>query len=218
MENPNRRWVVVMEQYEKYDIDYSRNLPPTNDFLANRNTLFEKSIKELRLHNGDRILEIGCDKGNFVLYLQKKFGKDNVFGIDLNKEAISAAKIQNLLYMDALHTTFSNGYFTKIFSFHTIEHIPDLSAFFKEVDRILAPGGICVMGYPAEPIRGLFSVRMAMKYYGNPLLARKIHVHKLYPRKLRKFVMGTSLRIVKSKLIFALLPQFYTVLSKPSTI
>ena len=57
---------------KSYDRKYSENLPKTNDFLVNRQALFKRTLKELHLETGDRILEVGCDRGYFVNVLKKK--------------------------------------------------------------------------------------------------------------------------------------------------
>ncbi len=117
--------------------------------------------------------------------------------------------------MDARALAFPNGVFDKIYSFHAIEHIPDLGRAFAEMDRVLKPGGRVLLVYPAEPIRGLYVVPTALLIFCNPLRARDLHVHKLSPRTLRPFLAGTSLRVVRSKLQLLLTPQFITVLHKP---
>ena len=194
-----------------YDSFYSKALPKNNDLLINRNILFKKTLYYLKIKPNDIILEVGCDKGYFVKFLQQI---TNAFGIDLNKEVISLADCNNLFVRDATNTRFPDNYFTKIYSFHTIEHIPDLRKFFNEIDRILKKNGIVVLAYPCEIFRGMCSLRQALKVYKNPFIARKLHIHKLNPKKIKKYLKGTSLKHIKSELLFALLPQYLTVLKK----
>lgn len=199
---------------ETYNLNYSKKLPKNKDIFINRNTLFKETLKYLKVKDSDRVLEVGCDKGEFVNFFQKRLGKNSAMGLDLNKEAISSSKIQNLFCMDATETKFPDKYFDKIYSFHVIEHIPDLHKFFREMDRILNDKGIIVLGYPCEIFRGMLSVRQAIKATGNPFDARKLHIHKLNPRKIKRYIRGTRLKYVRSKLMFALLPQYITVLRK----
>jgi SAM-dependent methyltransferase len=138
----------------------------------------------------------------------------NTTGIDINPEAVANAVTGGLRQMDARHLAFADASFDKIYSFHVIEHIPDLAAVFVEIDRVLEPGGRVLLVYPAEPIRGLYVIPTAMLLFGNPLRARDLHLHKLSPRALRPFLEGTSLRIVRSALHLLLTPQFVTVLRK----
>lgn len=197
-----------------YNLRYSKKLPKNSDSLINRNTLFRNTLRELNLSGESKILEIGCDKGYFVRYLQGRYGVSNVFGIDLNKEAIHSSNIPNLYVMDATQTKFKENSFDKIYTFHVIEHIPDLRKFFKELDRITKKGSIVVLGYPWELFRGMCSLRQSIKVYKTPFLARKLHIHKLNPKKIKEYIKGTSFKHKKSMLLFALLPQYLTILVK----
>lgn len=160
----------------------------------------------------DRVLEIGCGRGFLTRQIQRIAPATT--GIDLNPQAISNAVASDLRNMDARALAFPDAVFDKIYSFHAIEHIPDLGRAFAEMDRVLKPGGRVLLVYPAEPIRGLYVVPTALLLWGNPLRARDLHVHKLSPRALRPFLAGTSLRVVRSQLQFLLTPQFVTVLRK----
>jgi len=166
----------------------------------------------LRPRRTDRILEIGCGRG----YLTRRVRDiaPATIGIDLNPQAIKHAVVGNLRRMDARRLEFPDESFDKAYSFHAIEHIPDLAVVMREIDRVLKPGGRVLLVYPAEPIRGLYVIPTAIIAFGNPLRARDLHVHKLSPRALRPFLEGTSLRILRSALHLLLTPQFVTVLYK----
>jgi ubiquinone/menaquinone biosynthesis C-methylase UbiE len=170
----------------------------------------------LRPRAADRVLEIGCGRGYLTRQIQRIVPATT--GIDLNPQAISNAVTDDLRNMDARALAFPNAMFDKIYSFHAIEHIPDLGRAFAEMDRVLKPGGRVLLVYPAEPIRGLYVVPTALLIFGNPLRARDLHVHKLSPRTLRPFLAGTSLRVVRSKFQLLLTPQFITVLRKPQRV
>lgn len=166
----------------------------------------------LRPRAADRILEIGCGRGFLTREIQRL--SPATTGVDLNPQAIANAVADDVRNMDARALSFSDAVFDKIYSFHAIEHIPDLARAFAEMERVLKPGGRVLLVYPAEPIRGLYVVPTALLAFGNPLRARDLHVHKLSPRTLRPFLAGTSLRIVRKELQLLLTPQFITVLRK----
>jgi ubiquinone/menaquinone biosynthesis C-methylase UbiE len=168
--------------------------------------------KYLQPRATDHLLEVGCGRGFLTEQVQRVAPK--TIGIDLNAEAVANAVTDRLHVMDAQQLAFSDARFDKIYSFHTIEHIPDLMRAFAEVDRVLKPGGLVLLVYPAEPIRGLYVVPTAIMLFGNPLRARDIHIHKLSPWALRPYLAKTSLRIVRSTLHLLLTPQFITVLQK----
>jgi ubiquinone/menaquinone biosynthesis C-methylase UbiE len=160
----------------------------------------------------DQLLEIGCGRGFLTRRVQALAPFTR--GIDLNPEAIANGTTDHLEVMDAEHLAFADESFDKIYSFHAIEHIPDLGAAFREIDRVLRPGGSALLVYPAEPIRGLYVVPTAMILFGNPWRAREIHIHKLTPRRLRPYLAGTALQVARSRLDLFITPQFMTLLTK----
>lgn len=179
-------------------IEVDRHLRRINKFLAPR--------------TNDRILEIGCGRGFLTREVQRI--APATIGTDLNAEAVTNGVTGGLRVMDARALDFPDATFDKIYSFHAIEHIPNLAGAFAEMDRVLKPGGSVLLVYPAEPIRGLYVIPTAMILFGNPLRARDIHIHKLSPAALRPYLAGTSLWPVTNELQLLLTPQFVTVLKK----
>ena len=168
--------------------------------------------KYLTPRTNDRILEIGCGRGFLTREVQRI--APATIGIDLNAEAVTNSVTGGLRVMDARALDFPDATFDKIYSFHAIEHIPNLAGAFAEMDRVLNPGGSVLLVYPAEPIRGLYVIPTAMILFGNPFRARDIHIHKLSPAALRPYLAGTSLWTVANKLQLLLTTQFVTVLKK----
>ncbi|MFN2564566.1 MAG: class I SAM-dependent methyltransferase [Gemmatimonadaceae bacterium] len=160
----------------------------------------------------ERLLEVGCSRG-FLTRLVQQLAPDTR-GIDLNTEAIARGVTYGLAAMDAQRLAFDDESFDKAFSFHCIEHVADLGAALREMDRVLKPGGSLLLVYPAEPIRGLYVIPTAWMLFRNPLRARDLHLHRLSPRRLRPFLAGTSLETIESRIEFFLLPQFITLLRK----
>lgn len=166
----------------------------------------------LKPRTSDRLLEVGCGRGFLTRSVQGFVPATT--GIDINAAAVANAVTRDLRVMDARKLAFADASFDKIYSFHAIEHIPDLARAFAEMDRVLKPGGRVLLVYPAEPIRGLYVVPTAILLFGNPLRARDLHVHRLSPKALAPFLSGTSLHVVRSTLELFLTPQFITVLRK----
>lgn len=184
------------------DIEVDRHLRRINTFLAPRTS--------------DRILEIGCGRGFLTREVQRI--APATVGTDLNREAVANGVTGGLRVMDARALDFPDATFDKIYSFHAIEHIPDLAGAFAEMDRVLKPGGRVLLVYPAEPIRGLYVIPTAMILFGNPFRARDIHIHKLSPAALRPFLAHTGLWPVTNRLQLLLTPQFVTVLKKGAAV
>jgi len=165
----------------------------------------------------DHILEVGCGRGFVTERVQRLCARTE--GVDVNPEAVRHGVAPNLRAMSAIGLDFANESFDKLYSFHTIEHVPELGRALGEMERVLRPGGRLMLVYPAEPIRGLFAVPAAMALFHNPLRAREMHLHKLTPRKILALIdsEGLPLGHVASELSLFLTPQFVTVLVKRST-
>lgn len=182
-------------------------LTPDLDFLA-----FNSLLKYLDPKKDEKILEIGCKKGALVRKLQD-LGLE-VFGIDINPNNIKKGVAKDLQVMDATNLDFPNKNFDKVYSLHTFEHIVDIEKAFQELARILKPGGKVILVYPIEPIRGLFALPTALFVHGNPLVARKLHIHKLNPEKVKDLGEKAEFKYIKSIFPVSFLPQYLTVLEK----
>lgn len=175
-------------------------------------TVLKVILKYLDLQKNDKILEIGCGRG-FRLKKIQSFCPTAI-GIDINPEAISNGVCPNLKLMDAMELEFPEKFFDKIYSCHTIEHIPDLKKFFRETERVLKPGGRLVLIYPWELFRGMGAIGASLIIFKNPFSFRKIHLHKLTPKKIKKIIKDTSFKVLKSEFLLFKTPQYCTVLEK----
>ncbi|MDO8474128.1 MAG: class I SAM-dependent methyltransferase [bacterium] len=174
-------------------------------------TYVQRVKKYLDPQPQDKILEIGCGRGYTTKRVQ--YITPQTFGIDLNAKAIQNGVAQNLQVMDAEALEFSDNTFDKIYSFHTVEHIPNIAKAFREMVRVLKPRGKIMLVYPAEPIRGMFAMFAAAVLLKNPFRAREIHMHKLSPAIIQRLISGFGLEHVQSS--FSLwLPEFRTILQK----
>lgn len=209
----------------KYDKRYSTVSLPDNDWLIQRSRLASLIIRELDITAQDSVLDIGCDDGAMQRAVAERARE--VVGIDVNRAAVEEAskypeghlyplgcKSVRALVMDATAMDFAPETFDKVYSSHTIEHIRDLSSVFREVDRVLKPGGLVFFIYPWELWRGMAHARGAWKVCGNPFLGYKFHVHRLNPKKIIRFASGTRLRHLRSSLVFMRTPQWTTLFEK----
>jgi len=195
-----------------YNDYYCRQIQ--NNFLKSfcYNLRLKTIIKLLKINSDDKILEIGANTGEITKELMKL--SNHIVGIDVNENAIKIANMPNVILMDAQKLDFKNNFFDKIASIHTIEHIPNIKKTLSEIDRVLKLGGQAAFIYPYEIFRGSSALIDAIKIYGNPIYARKLHVHKLNPRKIEKMIADTNLKIKKSGIFFEPVPAFYTLLEK----
>lgn len=159
-----------------------------------------------------RLLEIGCGRGWLTQRMQELCPA--TYGIDVNPKSIVHGVAENLATMDAIDLRYDDEQFDHVYSFHAIEHIVAAGDAIAEMQRVLVPGGRILLVYPAEPIRGLYAMPGAWIGFGNPFLARELHVHAFTPRKIRSLAERCGLRHVESALDLLVTPQFMTVLEK----
>jgi len=191
------------------------HLPKMGNYKMTRNfnsALCNVLLRYLNPNKGEKILDMGCSRGFYVRKVEEY--TDSVIGVDISESSLKDAVSTRVRYGDVTSLDFETDSFDKIYSLHTIEHIPDLERFFSEMARVLRPGGKAVVVYPWEPFRGLQAMVAALRQYKNPFMSRKIHLHRLNPEKVQQLVEGTLLSHIESKFIFALGLQYLTVLSK----
>ena len=103
------------------------------------------------LGRGRRMLEVGCGSGYGAYYLAHMASR--MTAVDLDAQAIERAqglfRRSNLEYqaMDGRGLGLPDASFDVVGTFQVIEHIPELqlSAFVRELSRVLAPDGVVVI-------------------------------------------------------------------------
>jgi ubiquinone/menaquinone biosynthesis C-methylase UbiE len=199
-------------------ISYSSRKYAYSLFLSGllEKSLFEALQRHLDVRKGEKVLEVGCNRGAMVKRIQN-LGAD-AYGVDVNNEAIQEGVTLNLRIMNATNLEYPEATFDKVFSFHTIEHIADVTKALSEMDRVLKPGGKLLLTYPIEPgfLRGFSCVHHAITVYKNPFYARKMHIHSLDPRKIKELTKRSDLLYIKTSIFdIPLYPhQYLSVLQK----
>lgn len=126
-------------------------------------------------HNPRRLLDLGCGDGNNLLWLAPFAGE--LYGSDFNMVRLARAKARSpaasLFLADILDYPVTDGAFDVIFFNHVIEHIHDDASALATVERILAPGGLLVLGTPNE---GVWWWQLAYRRAPETLAATD-HVH-----------------------------------------
>lgn len=101
---------------------------------------------------GKRILEIGVGLGSDHYMLAK--GGNRMTALDLSRVHLKLTKqhleLEGLdtdaVYGDAEDMPFEDDSYDMVYSFGVLHHTPDTAAAFREVYRVLRPGGVAVIG------------------------------------------------------------------------
>lgn len=105
--------------------------------------------RKLCLHEGDRVLDIGCGWGGMAITLARDYGA-RVLGITLSEEqhAIATARVREAGLEDRVEIRLQDyrkvsGQFDAIVSVGMFEHVgrPEFDAYFATVARLLKPEG-----------------------------------------------------------------------------
>jgi len=96
-----------------------------------------------------KVLDVGCYNGTIGALLKEK--NNNVFGVDLSKNALKFAKDRGLITVVAdteRGLPFKNERFDTAIATEVIEHIFDVTHFLEEIRRVLKQNGQLVVTTP----------------------------------------------------------------------
>ncbi len=144
--NPRR---VFEDIRGRYDAAYSRAYVRKAEKKLRRSRRRVKRLtREYRLEG--RWLDVGCSAG-FVVKAAQEAGFE-AHGVDIETDGIDYGRQE--LKLEHLHCGlleepgFPDRHFQAISLYDVIEHVPDLNAFLRELERILAPTGVIDIGTP----------------------------------------------------------------------
>lgn len=99
--------------------------------------------------NKRQVLEIGCGRGDFSIWLAGRYPQAEVTGVDFSETAIATARQRaassgsgsRFKVEDAEALSFADGSFDYVISCECLEHVPRPEQMALEIHRILRPGG-----------------------------------------------------------------------------
>lgn len=111
-------------------------------------------LKHLDIHSNDVILDVGCGGGININRMAEKAKK--VYGVDYSIESVKLSREVNrvnidkgkveILEGDVQNLPFEDNRFDIVTAFETVYFWPNIVESFKEVKRVLKPGGIFLIG------------------------------------------------------------------------
>lgn len=144
-----------------------------------------------------RLLDLGCGDGNNLAWLRQY--ADEVYGCDYNAVRLARARGRfsdvTLFLGDILNLPVQDDAFDVVFFNHVIEHIPDDEAALATVTRILAPGGMVILGTPNE---GAWWWQLAYRRAPD-IRASTDHVHFYTADKIAAKMRAAGLHVIETK-------------------
>jgi SAM-dependent methyltransferase len=110
---------------------------------------YSGDIISLAEHNpGAFVLDLGCDNGEWTLKLGEKIGSKNLFGVEINADALEAAKGRGISVKPGdleEKIGYPPEFFDVVHANQVIEHLSGTEDFVREVHRLLKPGGYAII-------------------------------------------------------------------------
>jgi len=128
--------------YDQIALEYARHRKVHPQVL--RGLLVESGID-----GQSRVLEVGCGTGNYIVAVESAVGC-SCWGIDPSPEMLAEASARpgsvTFKIGRAERLPFPAGFFDLVFSVDVIHHLENITAYFREVRRVLKPGGqVCTV-------------------------------------------------------------------------
>ncbi len=145
---PPEFYACYLDPLMNYSCAYFRS--KDDDLATAQLNKLELICRKIRLKEGERVLDIGCGWGGFVIYAAKKY-RAKVLGITLAENQVEYAKrrikeegLEELADVKLLDYRQVEGEFDKIVSIGMFEHVGKkmLKVYFKKAYDLLRPGGI----------------------------------------------------------------------------
>jgi ubiquinone/menaquinone biosynthesis C-methylase UbiE len=110
-------------------------------------SIAEQTIALMELHEGDRVLDLGCGAGWATRMMARMVGDTGqVVGLDVSDEMIRRARansreFDNVLFVwgSAMELPWQENYFTKVLSIESFYYYPDQERALAELFRVTAP-------------------------------------------------------------------------------
>ena len=165
----------------------------------------ELNTVALMLPECGKILDIPCGSGRFLKHIGNQYEK---VGVDYSEKMLEQIQDKNikLIRQDAFNLDLPNASFDIVISLRFIFHYPDISMFFKTINKILKPGGIFIcQNYRWSPLS--FDIPVPFKVGG------KIHIYS--DKKMKTLFESSGFKILDKQSIFLFSPFIYKYLPLP---
>lgn len=145
----NRALMRLNDEYTMLHYPYYRK--DNDSFYDAQRNLTDFCMSQLSSIKGKQVLEIGCGNGVQANYILEKYSPAFMTAIDLNslnieiarKEAEKTGSNDIKFHVDDAQklSTIENRSMDCIINIESAFHYPDKASFFREINRVLKPGG-----------------------------------------------------------------------------
>lgn len=160
-------------------------------------------LSEVRLSGP--ILDLGCGDGSFAkIFFKDKPADLEIVGVDIcQSDCEKARKIgfyKEVACAPSHVLPFKESSFKSVFSNSVMEHIEKIDETLKELNRVLAPGGLLLFSAPSAVFaKNLFYEKIAGKAYGNFINGTFKHRNCLSPEEWNKKFTESNFNLVSVK-------------------
>ncbi|MFK8068044.1 MAG: class I SAM-dependent methyltransferase [Gammaproteobacteria bacterium] len=188
--------------YEKVAEQYIKNLdyPHTKEYMAYLDQVFKNEVFDSDLNE---VAEICCGQGELLGIYDSKSVVG--LGVDISQAMLESAVVKHkaaedycFIQGDATQLPLESESFSSVFMLGGIHHVSDREGLFKEVNRILKPGG---RFYWREPVSDFFLWRWlrAIIYRVSPSLDAETEAPLLYKETVPFLeIAGLKLKVWKT--------------------
>ncbi len=169
---------------------------------------------------GCRLLDIGCNDGEFTSEFAKRISAEEIFGVDVYEPAIKKAKNRGInvfkVDLNKGRLPFQSNFFDVILCNQVAEHLIDQDNLFSEIARVLKPKGFLYISVPnlcafhnrIFVLLGWQPTAIWTSYhviFGNPILGRQRlsgiihykHLTAFSPLALKEMLEFYGLKVIK---------------------
>ena len=180
---------------DHYDVGIKRNL--FQKYWHGRR--FKELLSLINFVEGP-VLDVGCHSGTFTSKILTKIGSQEIYGIDISKEAIKLAQKRlphgHFQTGNAEKLPYRENFFAAAFCLEMLEHVDNPIAVLAEIERVLKKGAYLYILVPSESKLFKFVWFLWTMYYSH---WRHAHVQSYHKNILEQIVKKIGFKLIKVK-------------------
>lgn len=119
-----------------------------NEAWAYQTTKWEYAAAAAYVSEGDKLLDIGCGGGDFLLYIDTMADPIGLESSPFALESVQAKGMKAIAQSIQDHTKQHSGVYDVVVAFQVLEHVAEVHSFLEAALEVLAPGGCLIIAVP----------------------------------------------------------------------